>query len=172
MPELEQLHAGHAPAVLAFELANRAYFAASISDRGDDFFDHFADRHRVLLADQEAGRCACYVLVAEDGSVLGRFNLYRFKDGTADLGYRVAQHVAGRGVATAAVRELCRLAAARHGLHTLRAATSRENAASQRVLAKAGFVPVGPAGPADIGGKQGTWYQRDLPGPAELGQPS
>jgi len=38
MPELERLRAGHAPAVLAFELANRAYFAASVSDRGDDFF--------------------------------------------------------------------------------------------------------------------------------------
>jgi [ribosomal protein S5]-alanine N-acetyltransferase len=159
MPELQQLRAGHAPAVLAFELANRAYFAASISDRGDEFFDQFADRHCELLAEQETGIGAYYVLLAEDGSVLGRFNLYRFKDGTADLGYRVAQHVAGRGVATATVRELCRLAAARHGLHTLRAAASRDNAASQRVLAKAGFVPVGPA---DIGGKQGTWYQRDL----------
>jgi ribosomal-protein-alanine N-acetyltransferase len=96
------------------------------------------------------------VLVAEDGSVLGRFNLVFAEDGTAELGYRVAQHVAGRGVATATVRELCRLAAARHGLRTLRAATSRENAASQKVLAKDGFVPVGPAGPADLGGKQGT----------------
>ena len=102
------------------------------------------------------------MLVAEDGSVLGRFNLYRFEDGTAELGYRVAQHAAGRGLATATVRELCRLAAARHGLHTLRAATSRENTASQKVLTKAGFVPAGPADPADIGGKQGTWYQRDL----------
>ena len=53
------------------------------------------------------------------GSVLGRFNLYRFEDGTAELGYRVAQHVTGRGVATAAVQEVCRLAAARHGLRTL-----------------------------------------------------
>ena len=162
MPELQQLRAGHAPAVLAFELANRAYFDAFVSDRGDEFFDQFADRHCELLAEQEAGIGAYYVLVAEDGSVLGRFNLYRFEDGTADLGYRVAEHAAGRGVATAAVRELCRLAAARHGLRTLRAATSRENAASQRVLAKAGFVPAGPADPADIGGKQGTWYQRDL----------
>ena len=102
------------------------------------------------------------MLVAEDGSVLGRFNLNFSGDGTAELGYRVAQHVAGRGVATATVRELCRLAAARHGLRTLRAATSRENVASQRVLAKAGFVPVGPADPADLGGKAGTWYQRDL----------
>jgi ribosomal-protein-alanine N-acetyltransferase len=162
VPELQQLRADHAPAVLAFELANRAYFAASISDRGDDFFGQFADRHSELLAEQEAGAGAYYVLVAEDGSVLGRFNLFRLKDGTADLGYRVAQHVAGRGVATATVRELCGLAAERHGLRTLRAATSRENAASQRVLAKAGFVPVGPADPAEIGGKQGTWYQRDL----------
>jgi ribosomal-protein-alanine N-acetyltransferase len=158
--ELKPLHADHAPAVLAFELANRAYFAASISDRGDEYFDEFADRHGAMLAEQKAGACAFYVLVAEDGSVLGRFNLYGLKDGSADLGYRVAQQVAGRGIATATVRELCRLAAARHGLRTLRAATSDGNAASQKVLTKAGFVPVGPADPADLGGKAGTWYQR------------
>ena len=55
-----------------------------------------------------------------------------------------------------------RLAAAQHGLRTLRAATSRENTASQKVLAKGGVVPAGPADPAHLGGKQGTWYQRDL----------
>ena len=162
MPELKRLHADHAPTVLAFELANRAYFAASISDRGDEFYDQFADRHSAMLAEQEAGTCAFYVLIAEDSSVLGRFNLYDLRDGTANLGYRVAQHAAGRGVATATVRELCRLAAARHGLHTLRAATSHANAASQKVLTKAGFAPVGPADPTDLGGKPGTWYQRDL----------
>jgi len=162
VPELQRLHAGHAPAVLAFELANRAYFAASVSDRGDEFYDQFTDRHSALLAEQEAGICAFYVLVAEDGSVLGRFNLVDLEDGTAELGFRVAQHVAGRGVATATVRELCRLAAARHGLRTLRAATARKNAASQKVLTKAGFIPVGPADPAHLGGKPGTWYQRDL----------
>ena len=162
MPELQRLRADHAPAVLAFELANRAYFAASISDRGDQFFERFTERHSALLAEQEAGIGAFYVLVAEDGSVLGRFNLVFAGDGTAELGYRVAQHVAGRGVATATVQDLCQVAAARHGLRTLRAATSRENTASQKVLAKAGFVPVGPAGPADLGGKSGTWYQRSL----------
>jgi [ribosomal protein S5]-alanine N-acetyltransferase len=47
-------------------------------------------------------------------------------------------------------------------LRTLRAATSHGNPASKKVLAKAGFVPVGPATPADLGGKSGTWYQRDL----------
>jgi len=162
VPELQRLNADHGPAVLAFELANRAYFAGFISDRGDDFFENFTDRVDALLAEQEAGTCAVYVLVAEDGAILGRFNLVDIGCGTAVLGYRVAHHVTGRGVATATVRELCRRAAARHGLRTLRAATSSENAASQKVLIKAGFVPVGPAGPADLGGKTGTWYQRDL----------
>src|SRR5215469_2475272 len=162
MPELQLLRAAHAPALLAFELANRAYFVASISDRGDDFYEHFAERHKALLADQDACIGAYYVLVADDGSVVGRFNLYFVDDGVANLGYRVGQDAAGRGVATANVRELCRLAAERHGLRTIRAATSRENVASAKVLTKAGFVAVGPAGPTDLGGKQGTWYQRTL----------
>ncbi|HEY3982317.1 MAG TPA: GNAT family protein, partial [Streptosporangiaceae bacterium] len=66
------------------------------------------------------------------------------------------------GVTTATVRELCQLAATRHGLRTLTAGTSSENIASQKVLANAGFVPAGPADPAHLGGKPGTWYQRDL----------
>jgi [ribosomal protein S5]-alanine N-acetyltransferase len=166
VPELQQLRADHAEAVLAFELANRAYFAASISDRGDEYFDRFADRHRAMLAEQEAGLGAYYVLVADDGSVLGRFNLFRIGDGTAELGYRVAQRATGHGVATATVRELCHLAAERHGLRALTAATSHDNVASQKVLTKSGFVPTGPADPSHIGGKQGTWYRRDL-SPAE-----
>jgi len=161
MPELQALRPDHEAAVLAFELANRAYFAASISDRGDEFFERFAERHGAMLAAQEAGRDAYYVLVAEDGGILGRFNLYLLGEGVANVGYRVARDVAGHGVATAAVRELCRLAAD-HGLHTLRAAVSHENTASRRVLAKTGFAEAGPAGPADLGGGTGTWYQRGL----------
>ena len=166
MPDLQRLRADHGPAVLAFELANRAYFTAFISDRGDEFYDQFAERFNASLAEQEAGICAYHVLVGEDGSVLGRFNLYDISGGTAVLGYRVAEHVAGRGVATMTVRELCRLAAARYGLSTLRAAVNHENVASIKVLAKAGFVAVGPAEP---GGKPGTWYQRDL-APADPAQ--
>jgi ribosomal-protein-alanine N-acetyltransferase len=159
VPELQRLRAEHAPAVLAFELANRAYFATFVADRGDEFFDHFTERHNALLAEQETGNCAFHVLVGEDGAVLGRFNLVDLEDGTAELGYRVAQQVAGRGVATATVRELCRLAAAQYGLRRVRAATTYDNVASQKVLTKAGFVP---AGPAEPGGRPGIWYQRDL----------
>ncbi|MEU6589528.1 GNAT family N-acetyltransferase [Streptomyces sp. NPDC046881] len=162
MPELKRLHPSHAPAVLAFELSNRAYFAASVPDRGDEYFDRFTDRYNALLAEQEAGTCAFYLLVAEDGAVLGRFNLLNIENRTAELGYRVAEHVAGRGLATETVRELCRLAAREHGLRTLRAATTHRNAASHRVLTKSGFIPIGPADPADLGGLPGTWYQCDL----------
>ncbi|MFD8254047.1 GNAT family N-acetyltransferase [Streptomyces werraensis] len=162
MSELKRLHTGHAPAVLAFEPANRACFAASVPDHGDEFFDRFTARFDALLAEQEAGVCAFHVLVAEDGSVLGRSNLMDIEDRTSELGYRVAQRVADRGVATATVRELCRPAAAQYGLRTLRAATTLRNAASQKVLAKAGFVPVGPAAPAHLSGEPGTWYQCDL----------
>ena len=159
MPELQRLRADHTAALLAFERANRAYFAASISDRGDEFFERFTDGINDLLAEQEAGVCAFYVLVGDDGSALGRFNLYDIAGGTANLGYRVAQNVAGRGVATANVREMCRLAAQDLGLRTLRAETNHENVASQKVLEKAGFVPVGPANP---GGRPGTRYEREL----------
>lgn len=162
MPELQRLRADHAPAILDFEITNRAYFAASVTDRGDEFFEQFAERHNALLADQQAGRRACYVLVADDGSVLGRFNLLLVGNGIAELGYRVAQEAAGRGVATAAVRELCRLAKSQHGITTLKAAAAKENPASQRVLLNTGFTPAGPADPADLGGKPGTWYERDV----------
>ena len=94
--------------------------------------------------------------------MLGLFNLRDLEDGTAVLGYRVAQDVAGRGVATATVQEMCRVAAQRYGLHTLRAATALNNVASQKVLTKAGFTPDGPADPGVIGGRPGTWYQRHL----------
>ena len=142
--------------------ANRAYFAGFISDRGDDDPQHFGEQYDDLLADQASGSGAYYVLVADDGSVLGRFNLVFAGDGVAVLGYRVAENTAGRGVATAAVQDLCQVAAEQHGVRTVRAATAHVNIASQRVLLKAGFVPVGPADPADIGGKVGTWYERHL----------
>lgn len=162
MPELQRLRVDHVAAVLDFELANRSYFAAAISDRGDEFFEHFTERHDTLLADQLAGAGAYHVLVAEDGSVVGRFNLIFGDEASAELGYRVAQRAAGRGVATAVVQELCGLASTQYGLRRIRAATSLQNAASQKVLTKAGFLRAGPADPADLGGKPGAGYERVL----------
>ena len=159
MFELQRLRADHETAVLEFELANRAYFAESINDRGDEFFATYPEQHRTLLVEQESGEVVLHVLVAEDGAVVGRFNLYEIDDGTAIVGYRVAQQVSGRGVATAGLRDLCRVAMKDYGLRTLRAMTSNENVASQRVLEKAGFAK---DGPADVAGRPGLWFELDL----------
>lgn len=159
MPDLERLTRDHLDAVLAFELENRAYFAESITDRGDEFFETFSAHHRALLDEQDAGMCAFFVLVDSDGSVVGRFNLYDVESGTARVGYRVAQRVANRGVATRALSNLCRRAAQDHGLRTLTADTSTANLASQRVLEKAGFKPIGTC---VVGGKPGLKFRATL----------
>ena len=143
MPELQLVRLDHAPALLAFEQENRAYFAAVIPDRGDEFFAEFDARHAELLAAQAAGTDYFHVLVAENGEVLGRLNLFAVADGSADLGYRIAQKAAGRGLATAAVRQVRELAAARYGLTSLRAKVTTDNPASHKVLERNGFIPVG-----------------------------
>ncbi len=160
MPELQRLTATHASAVLAFELTNRAYFTAAVGDRGDAYFEDFDQRLASLFAEQESGSGAYYVLVEDDGAVVGRFNLVLDEDGLAELGYRIAERSAGRGLASATVRDLCDLAATRHDVHTVRAATTHDNVASQRVLANAGFDVVGPADPAEVGGGEGLRWER------------
>jgi len=154
--QLQRLRSDHAAAVLAFEVANRAYFAVSISDRGDEFYEQFPERHRASLAEQDAGVCVFHVLVDEAGTVVGRFNLYDLVDESAEVGYRVAESVSGRGVATSTLQTLCQLAAEKYRLRTLKAKTDNENMASQKVLEKAGFVSVGPI---DVGGRPGTSYE-------------
>jgi ribosomal-protein-alanine N-acetyltransferase len=159
MFELQVVSPEHEAAILAFERGNRAYFAKSISDRGDSFFERFSERHRELMAEQEAGTGAFYVLVDERGGVVGRFNLYDMLDGTARVGYRVAERVSGRGAATSGLLALCRIAREKFGLLTLTADTSNENVASQRVLLKAGFAYVAPT---EVGGRQGASFNIDL----------
>ncbi len=142
MLDLQLLRLDHAPALLAFERENRAYFAASIPDRGDEFFAEFDTRHAQLLAWQAAGTAYFHLLVAEGGEVVGRVNLVEVADGSAELGYRIAQKAAGQGLATAAVRKVRELAATKYGLTRLRARVTLNNPASRKVLEHNGFVAV------------------------------
>jgi ribosomal-protein-alanine N-acetyltransferase len=155
MLELQRLTTGHLEAVLAFERENRAYFARSITDRGGEFYKTFAEHHRALLREQDAGISVFFVLVDPDGSIVGRFNLYDLENGAARVGYRVAERVAGHGVATEALSNLCRKAADDHGLRTLTADAGTANLASQRVLEKVGFAT---SGPCVVAGKPGLTF--------------
>jgi ribosomal-protein-alanine N-acetyltransferase len=156
---LERLRAEHADALLAFELENRAYFAETISDRGDDYFANFTARHAEIIADQEAGEIRMHVIVDDDGRILGRVNLYNLRDGEAEIGYRIAQRATGRGLATAGVGRVCELATEDYGLVRLRARTTLDNLASRTVLARSGFVA---CGDVEIGGAAGITYVREL----------
>jgi ribosomal-protein-alanine N-acetyltransferase len=159
VPELELLRLDHAPALLAFERENRAYFAASIPDRGDEYFAHFDARHSDLLAEQDAGLHFFHLLVDRGGEVLGRINLVDIADRSAQLGYRIAEKAAGQGLATSAVGQICALAVAEYGLTTLRAATTLDNNGSRAVLARTGFVPTGET---LLSGRPGICYSLSL----------
>lgn len=161
MPELQLLRPDHAPALLAFELENRAYFAASVPDRGDDYFANFAARHEALLAEQDTGVIRFHVLIGEHSEVLGRVNLVDVSDGAAELGFRIAEKATGRGLATAGVRRVCELAVTTYGLATLRAAAAVDNAGSRAVLERTGFVQTGQT---VLDGRPGLTYVLDLTG--------
>jgi [ribosomal protein S5]-alanine N-acetyltransferase len=143
MPDLQLVRLDHVPALLAFERENRAYFAASVPDRGDEFFAEFDTRLAQLLEWQAAGTDYFHLLVAEGGEVVGRVNLTEVADGSAELGYRIAQKAAWQGLATAAVRKVRELAATEYGLSRLRARVTLDNPASRKVLEHNGFVAVG-----------------------------
>jgi ribosomal-protein-alanine N-acetyltransferase len=161
MPELQRLRLDHGPALLAFEVENRAYFADSVPDRGDDYFGHFDERLLALLSEQESGLCHFHVLVDDDGTVVGRVNLVDVEDGSAELGYRIAERAAGGGLATSAVDEVCRRAADEYGLVELHARTTTDNVGSQIVLKRTGFAAVREI---ELDGRPGIQYVRTVSG--------
>lgn len=99
------------------------------------------------------------MLVTERGEVVGRVNLYAVADGSAELGYRIAQKFAGQGLATAAVRKMCEIAATVYGLSRLRARVTLDNPASRKVLEHNGFVA---AGELTLNGKPAISYMREI----------
>ena len=87
-------------------------------------------------------------VVLVDGAPVGRVNLNNLVRGafcSADLGYWVDQAHNGRGVATAAVGAVVRVAFVELGLHRVQAGTLLHNHGSQRVLARNGFTVIGVA---------------------------
>lgn len=137
------LQRADAGALLAFESANRAWFEQHIDARDDRFYSpagigaHIDD----YLA-QHAQGC-WHPLLLRDGAgvIIGRANLKHIDSGagTAEVGYRVAQSAAGRGVASLALQQLIVVATDQYGLTSLRAEVLQNNPASARILEKTGF---------------------------------
>lgn len=159
MADIQTLRQDHAPALLSFELENREYFSSEIPDRGDEYFEFFEERLRDLLALQENGSDFFHVLVEKDGSIFGRINLFEVGEGSAAVGYRIARRCTGRGLATAAVGEICKLAVSKYGLKYLTAKVTLDNKASIQVLAHNGFTPISEL---SVNDKPAMTYGRDL----------
>lgn len=66
--------------------------------------------------------------------------------GAVEVGYGLRAGFCGKGYMTEALRALCAWALAQPGVMLIEAETEPGNAASQAVLARAGFVPAGKAG--------------------------
>lgn len=64
-------------------------------------------------------------------------------EGTVEIGYGFLPEFWGRGYATEAVRAMTQWASQQPGVKQIEAETEPGNAASQRVLEKAGFLPNG-----------------------------
>ncbi|MDM5176795.1 GNAT family protein [Massilia sp. DJPM01] len=133
-----------AGALLAFELANRAWFERHVAARDPAFHTPQGVARHIAhyLEGHAAGSWHPCVLLDEEGRIVGRANL---KDidrgaGSAEVGYRIAQDQTGKGLATFALHHLIGLARSTWQLNALRAEITLANQGSAAVLHKCGFV--------------------------------
>ena len=146
---LRPLVAGDAAALLDAYLHSREHLLPFEPVRPASFWTLAGQQARLDTMVQQmaqGGQLACAML--RDGRVLGCATLNTIVLGpfcSANLGYWVVHSEVGRGLASAAVAALCRIADQQIGLHRIQASTSPDNVASQRVLAKNGFDQFGTA---------------------------
>ncbi|HEX9349842.1 MAG TPA: GNAT family N-acetyltransferase [Gaiellaceae bacterium] len=79
------------------------------------------------------------ILDAADGQLAGSIGVRVLRFSTGHFGYWVTREARGRGVATEALKTLCRWAVDSLDFKRLELLTDPENVASQRVAEKAGF---------------------------------
>ncbi|WP_328888787.1 GNAT family N-acetyltransferase [Streptomyces sp. NBC_00316] len=129
---------------------SRTYMQPWEPVRPDAFYTEQGQQERLagMLADRAAGRAMPWVITDAEDRAIGSFTLSNIVYGafcSAVLGYWVDVAYAGRGLATAAVQQICTVARDGLRLHRVEAGTVLDNAASQRVLAKCGFEEFGTA---------------------------
>jgi ribosomal-protein-alanine N-acetyltransferase len=100
------------------------------------------------LARYQQGTTVPHVILDGSERIVGRITLNDIVRGpfqSCSLGYWVSADDNGRGLATAAVRAMVRVAFDELGLHRIQAGTLLHNVRSQRVLERTGFVRFGMA---------------------------
>ncbi|MEV7525486.1 GNAT family protein [Streptomyces sp. NPDC091371] len=147
--EMRGLELGDAAALAEAFARNREYMRAYEPIRPEAYYTEAGQRARIedLLADRDGGRLVPWVLVeTAGGAVVGAINLGSIALGplcSGGVGYWVDTAWHGKGLATAALAEVLRVAREEVGLHRVEAGTLVDNFASQAVLRKSGFEEYG-----------------------------
>jgi len=128
--------------------ANREFLAPWEPLRAEPYFTEAGQRADIeqALERHQAGNALPCVILDEDGAVVGRITLSGIVGGafqSCSVGYWLSEAAGGRGLATAAVRDIKATAFGQLGLHRIQAETLPHNEPSQRVLARTGFVRIG-----------------------------
>ena len=98
---------------------------------------------------------AIWIIECKDGSHVGDLSFKGFNDdGSVEIGYGIDEAHQGQGYATEAVNAAVMWALQQPGITCVEAETEPNNKASQRVLEKCGFVPLG------IDGEEGPRFVR------------
>lgn len=139
-----------APVIAGLVRANREFLAPwePIRPEGYATVDGQREAIRAALEQHEQGSTLPHVIVDDSGRVVGRITLNGITRGpfqSCSLGYWLSAAENGRGLATAAVHDMMRLAFEELGLHRVEAGTLLHNVRSQRVLERNGFVRFGVA---------------------------
>ena len=126
--------------------ANRGYLAPWSPLQNEAYLTEEGQRAVLTrdLARRDEGTMLPLAILDPAGAVAGRINLNSIIPGAfqnASVGYWVSESHAGRGLASAAVADVIRIAFTELDLHRLDAATLLHNTPSQRVLTRSGFRP-------------------------------
>lgn len=139
---IEKLQVTDAEDLYKFELENRKSFEEMVPTRGDDYYnpEFFKKRHEALLEEQVQGDSYFYLIKDKYNSILGRINLVDIDKShkVGHLGYRVGQAQTGKGIATKALKLLLETVIDKD-IKQIKAKTTTNNIASQKVLEKNGF---------------------------------
>lgn len=139
---------GDAPRLTELVLANREFLAPRDLVRDDAYFTAEGQRAAIqdVLLRRSQGTTVPHVILDESTRVVGRITLNGIVRGplqSCSVGYWVGVEQNGRGLATAAVGDILRVAFDDLGLHRVQAETMLDNIASQMVLERNGFVRFG-----------------------------
>jgi ribosomal-protein-alanine N-acetyltransferase len=138
-----------APALAGLVQQNREFMADWDPIRPEGYFTPEGQRRAIEEAlDSYADRVRVPHVILDGDRIVGRVTLSNIVRGpfqSCNLGYWVNQGDNGRGLATAAVGDIMRVAFDEFVLHRIEAGTVLHNVASQRVLERNGFVRFGVA---------------------------